>query len=144
MSVLPQAFRDLGEQIARCPPLPTLQRSQPFTNCFYRLQTIRQIEQPLIGLGVLDDDFGLAVDRQHQWLPCFLELAEEFVGVPFEIRQRVNISRQIYVIPIRSPCQSMGFDATQSAGFEQAWECNHPIGCLTSAQVGFHKARDRF
>jgi hypothetical protein len=49
------------------------------------------IEQTLIGFGILDDSFRLSIDRKNQRFLRFLELPHELPGIAAERRHRLNV-----------------------------------------------------
>lgn len=49
------------------------------------------VEQALIGFGILDDCFRLSVDRKNQRFLRFLELLHELPRIAAERRHRLNV-----------------------------------------------------
>jgi hypothetical protein len=55
------------------------------------LNRLDAFEKLLVGLRVLDDDLGLPVNRQDQWITGLLEAIEELRGVALEIAEGSNV-----------------------------------------------------
>jgi hypothetical protein len=72
-------------------------RGEPLLDGLDGLQTLSKIEKPLVGRRVLDDEFGFAVDRQHDGIPGFLQLAEEFRSVTFEVGKGMDVLTEIHL-----------------------------------------------
>jgi hypothetical protein len=64
-------------------------------NRFNRLDPLRQLEEPLVGLRVLDDQLVLAVDGQDDGFSRFSELFQETDGLPLEVRERIDALAEI-------------------------------------------------
>ena len=58
--------------------LAQIDRSQPLLDRLDGFQPLRQVQQLLIGFGVLDDDFRLAVHGQHERMAVLFQSVEEF------------------------------------------------------------------
>src|SRR5437867_2489561 len=62
--------------------------SKPSLNAFDGLYTL---EQFLIGFSILDDDFGLPVNRQDQRIAGLLEAFEQLRRVALEVAEGSNV-----------------------------------------------------
>jgi hypothetical protein len=58
---------------------------------FFRIRAGGDIEQALIGFGVLHDGRSLPLHRKHHGPLAFFQLLHEIAGAPAESRQRVDI-----------------------------------------------------
>src|ERR1019366_288628 len=82
---------EFGEELLRVAPLSKPGLVQALANSLASVGAGRDVEQPLIGSGVLDDGLGFAVDCQHHWPLAFLELLHEIPGAPAKSRERLNV-----------------------------------------------------
>ena len=92
----PQLLLQLGEDGIRRAAFAAIGRGQPFLHRLDGFQPLGQVEEPLIGFGVLHHQLGLAVDGEHERLAGLLELIEEFGGVPLEVGEGVDIAGQVH------------------------------------------------
>jgi len=58
---------ELAEKLTSLPASAILRVFQTLPNAFLRISARGNIEQPLIGLGVLHNDRGVPIHGQHQW-----------------------------------------------------------------------------
>src|SRR5207253_1969521 len=56
---------------------------------------IHDLQELLIGLGILDHEFRLAVDGEHDRLSGLLQLPEELDRVPLETREPIDVPTDI-------------------------------------------------
>jgi hypothetical protein len=95
------------EELSRRPhsSLPCVLQALP--DSFLRIGARRNVEQPLIGLGVLYDGGCLTLDRKHHRAFAFLKLPYEVARTATECRQRLNILDDIE----HGPFVVSGFDS---------------------------------
>src|ERR1035437_2248016 len=82
---------EFGEKLLSVAPssLPGLQQS--LANPFASVGAGGDVEQPLIGSGILDDGLGFALHCQHHGPLAFLELLHEIPGAPAKSGERLNV-----------------------------------------------------
>src|SRR5580704_2942988 len=64
---------------------------KPLTDTFFCLDTGRNIEQALIGLGILDDSRSFPFHRKNHRALTLLELFHEVAGTSAESSQRLDV-----------------------------------------------------
>jgi hypothetical protein len=75
----------------------------PLANAFLRIGARDNVEQTLIGFGVLHNRCSFAVDREHHRAFGLLKLLHEVAGRPAKRGQRLNVTRDVhYLSPPRS------------------------------------------
>lgn len=73
----------------------------PLADAFFRVRLCRNVEQVLIGFGILHDGGVLAVDRQNNRAFRFLELLKEVSGMIPKRGQGLNVSGNIHPVMLR-------------------------------------------
>lgn len=68
---------------------------QALADAFFSISARGDIEQALIGCGVLYDGGGFSVYREHDRALRFLELLHEVTGGPAECGQRLDVARDV-------------------------------------------------
>src|ERR1035441_2538101 len=64
---------------------------KPLANALVHIGAGGDVEQALIGFGVLHNGLGLALDREHYGPLAFLELLHEVAGAAAEGSQRLDV-----------------------------------------------------
>src|ERR1700687_5331314 len=64
---------------------------KPLADAFLCVGTGRNVEQVLIGLGVLHDSRCFTLHRKHHWALALLELFHKVAGTSAEGRQRLDV-----------------------------------------------------
>src|SRR5438270_337210 len=83
------------EELPRWPDFSLFRILQALADTLLGVGTGGNVEQSLIGLGVLHDSRGLALHRKHHGALGLLELFHEVAGSAAECRQRLYIVRNI-------------------------------------------------
>src|ERR1035438_2158313 len=82
---------EFREELLNVAPLPKPGLVQALPDSFASVGAGCDVEQPLIGSGVLDDGLGFALDCQHHGPLAFFELLHEISGAPAKSRERLNV-----------------------------------------------------
>jgi len=88
-------FAEFLKRLFRRDPFATRHRGESFLDAHHRFRPINQLDHSLIGLSVLHDDLGFAVDGQYDRSARLLQLADQRHGIPLETRQRLNIAADV-------------------------------------------------
>jgi hypothetical protein len=86
--MLPPDFR---EYLTRGPRAALRHFLKTLTDGLFHVSARGQIQQPLIGLGILDHRFGFTLYGQHYGTVALLELFHQLCGIAPETGQGVNI-----------------------------------------------------
>jgi hypothetical protein len=86
---------ELAEKLSRWPDLSFFRIRQPLTDAFLNIGAGRNVEQALIGFGILHHGCGFPLYGKHYRTLGFSELFHEIAGPPPEGRQRVDIIRDV-------------------------------------------------
>jgi hypothetical protein len=86
---------ELREKFLGVTPLPLLGFEQALANTFTRIGCSGDIEEALIGFGILDDGCGLALNGEHYGPLALLELFHEVAGTSPERGQGLDIFRDV-------------------------------------------------
>jgi len=68
---------------------------EALANSFLCIGTCRNIEQALVGFGILDDGCSFPFDNKDNGPPGLFELSHEVTGPSAECCQRLNIFRDV-------------------------------------------------
>src|ERR1700722_15561889 len=93
MSLTRYAMRgfEFGEELFGVPALPVPGLFQALADAFASVGAGGDIEQALIGLGILHDSRGPAFDREHHRPLALFELLHKIARTPAEGSQRLNV-----------------------------------------------------
>src|ERR1700691_1419252 len=70
---------------------PGLQGGQAALDSLQSLHLVDVVQQPLVGSGILDNHFCLAVDCEDHWVASLAHPFQELAAVPFEIAQGLDV-----------------------------------------------------
>ena len=63
----------------------------------HRVEMLGTVEKLLIGRGILNHDFGLAVDRQDEGRARLLQVADKLRGSVSEVGQRIGFNAKMHL-----------------------------------------------
>jgi len=66
-----------------------------FAKEFRHLGALRAIQKTLVAGRILYDHFRLAIDGQHNGIPCLFHARSELCRFAFEVAQRMNVLGQV-------------------------------------------------
>lgn len=85
----------LGKDLA-CRANPCFSRVfEALTDAFFGVGARGNVEQALVGLGVLDDGRGLAIHRKHHGAFALLEMLDEVAGRAAEGREGLDVGSNV-------------------------------------------------
>src|SRR5580698_2905850 len=64
---------------------------EPLADSLFRIGTRGDVEQALVGFGVLHDGRGLSFDGEHHGTLALLQLLHEVAGTTAKSRKRLNV-----------------------------------------------------
>jgi hypothetical protein len=75
---------------------PTLSHIlKALADTFFRVSLGGNVQQPLVGLGILHDSSGLSFHGQYHGTLTLLELPQELSGTAAECRERLDVFRDV-------------------------------------------------
>src|ERR1019366_10442457 len=77
---------ELGKKFPSGSSLPAARFFEPLADALVHIGLRGDVQQALIGLGVLHDCLSLALDREHHGALALLELLHEIAGATTEAR----------------------------------------------------------
>jgi hypothetical protein len=76
---------------------------QALTDAFAGVGTGSEVEEALVGFGILHDGCRLAVDRQNHRTLGLSQLLHEVAGSPTKRRQRLDVFRDVHQKVLTAP-----------------------------------------
>ena len=76
---------------------------QALTDAFAGVGTGSEVEEALVGFGILHDGCRLAVDRQNHRTLGLSQLLHEVAGSPSKRRQRLDVFRDVHQKVLTAP-----------------------------------------
>jgi hypothetical protein len=86
---------EIVEKLPRRPDLSFLRVLQPLTDAFLDIGMGSNVEQTLVGFGILYDSRSPSLYRKHHGALIFFKLFHEVPGPPPEGRQRLDVIRDV-------------------------------------------------
>jgi hypothetical protein len=93
---------ELVEKLLRGPSFSLFRVLQALTDAFLCINAGRNVEQALIGFGILHDGRCLPPHREHHRAFAFFLALDEVAGTPAESRQRLDVLGDIQHEPAPS------------------------------------------
>ena len=104
-----------GEELCGCTAFALAQLGQPLTDAFAGIGCGGEVEQTLVGCGVLQYSLGLAVDGEDDGALRRLKLLHELNRVIAKRSKRLNVLRNV------DPCWHGGASATGILSYLRVW-----------------------
>ena len=86
---------EIVEKLPRRPDLSFFRVLQPLTDAFLHIGVGGNVEQALVGFGILHDSRCLSLHRKHHRALVLFKLFHEVAGPPPEGRQRLDVIRDV-------------------------------------------------
>src|SRR5258707_1125595 len=83
------------QQVPDAPNVERAGRAQPSSGGGDGLKLVDSIQQSLIRVSILNHNFRLSLDREHNWPATLFHAFHEDGSVALEIRERMNVFREV-------------------------------------------------